>query len=294
MLRRTLPVFVLAAALLAAPGMAAVAPGAPAAAPRAAVTVLSLRLRPGMPTPAGIPPTAQSEVYVTLGQPGALPGLDPNDAFALAPPAPAYVLASTEATDGATSYRFAIDARPVPTVTLTIPLHFAGVVGTTPVAGAYTVDWSAPTDLPAGWTVGLVDAETGTTSSLNAAGSYSFVLAVPEVPRFTLVITPLVTDGEGGPPAVAVLALSAPRPNPTGGVTFLDLALPAAADVVVTVYDALGRHVAMLAEGPRAAGLHALRFDARALAVGPYVVRADVTTPGAPPRRLTRRLTVVR
>jgi hypothetical protein len=77
-------------------------------------------------------------------------------------------------------------------------------------------------------------------------------------------------------------------------VTLLDLALPAGADVAVTVYDGLGRRVATLAEGAHAVGVHALRFDARGLAAGTYVVRVDVSTPDALPHRLTHSLTVVR
>jgi len=43
--------------------------------------------------------------------------------------------------------------------------------------------------------------------------------------------------------------------------------------VQLAVYDALGRLVATLAGGPRAAGAHEAPFDARALAPGAYLVR---------------------
>ncbi len=52
--------------------------------------------------------------------------------------------------------------------------------------------------------------------------------------------------------------------------------LPESADVTLAVYDALGRRVATLADGPAAAGPHEARFDA------------------AGPHRAAQRLTVVR
>ncbi|MDX1548783.1 MAG: T9SS type A sorting domain-containing protein, partial [Rhodothermales bacterium] len=42
----------------------------------------------------------------------------------------------------------------------------------------------------------------------------------------------------------------------------------------VAVYDALGREVARLHEGPLAAGTHRLTFDAADLPSGTYLIRA--------------------
>jgi len=69
------------------------------------------------------------------------------------------------------------------------------------------------------------------------------------------------------------LTLAAPTPNPAPGVTMLRYTLPAAGPVRLTVYDALGREVARLADGTEAAGPHAVRFDGSALPAGVYVVR---------------------
>ncbi|MDX1420900.1 MAG: T9SS type A sorting domain-containing protein, partial [Rubricoccaceae bacterium] len=68
--------------------------------------------------------------------------------------------------------------------------------------------------------------------------------------------------------------------------TSLRFALPAPSDVRLAVFDALGREVALLAEGPHAAGPHAARFDASGLAPGAYVVRLT-TADGSEARRLT-------
>ena len=87
----------------------------------------------------------------------------------------------------------------------------------------------------------------------------------------------------------AVLALGAPRPNPTTGGVRVGFDLPEAARVRVSVYDALGREVAVLAEGEQAAGRHEAALGAGRLAAGVYVVRLV-----AGEAALVRRLTVVR
>ncbi len=84
-------------------------------------------------------------------------------------------------------------------------------------------------------------------------------------------------------------SLSAPFPNPARAAAALTLTLTDAADATVEVFDVLGRRVAVLVEGPLAAGTHTLRLDARALAPGAYVVRATAGGLAA-----TRRVTVVR
>ena len=68
--------------------------------------------------------------------------------------------------------------------------------------------------------------------------------------------------------------LGAPAPNPVTGSARLAVALGEAGPVRVAAYDALGREVAVLHDGPLGAGQHAVRFDAAGLAPGAYVVRA--------------------
>lgn len=92
---------------------------------------------------------------------------------------------------------------------------------------------------------------------------------------------------EAGPPAV--LALAAPRPNPSVGATVLAWTLPQPAEARVSVFDALGREVAVLAEGTAEAGGYEGRLAAGQLAAGAYVVRLVA---GREVR--TQRLTVVR
>ena len=68
----------------------------------------------------------------------------------------------------------------------------------------------------------------------------------------------------------------------------MTLALPAAAEARAAVYDVLGREVAVLHDGPLAAGSHRLTFHAD-LPAGVYLVRA--TGDGV---RAAQRVTVVR
>lgn len=87
----------------------------------------------------------------------------------------------------------------------------------------------------------------------------------------------------------AGLELSRIAPNPVSGRTRISYALHQTGDVRLAVYDMLGREVAVLVEGSRAAGDNEVVFDASALTPGAYFVRlqAGVYT-------LSRRITVAR
>ena len=89
-------------------------------------------------------------------------------------------------------------------------------------------------------------------------------------------------------PAASEIGLAMTGANPTAGPVAMDLTVDQARDVRVAVYDAIGRRVAVLHDGPLAAGTHPVagRLD---VAAGAYVVRAEAD--GA---TVARRLTVVR
>ncbi|MEL7360955.1 MAG: T9SS type A sorting domain-containing protein [Bacteroidota bacterium] len=78
-------------------------------------------------------------------------------------------------------------------------------------------------------------------------------------------------------------------PNPTSGSATVRYGLDEASEVRVTVYDALGRQVAVLAEGTREAGWHTAVFNEATLASGVYVVRVEAAGAVA-----SQRLTVLR
>ncbi|PAP76482.1 T9SS type A sorting domain-containing protein [Rubrivirga marina] len=87
------------------------------------------------------------------------------------------------------------------------------------------------------------------------------------------------------PTALAV----AVAPNPAGYRTVVTVAVPGAGPVRAVLYDALGREVARLHDGPLAAGTRALPIDASRLRSGVYVVRVE-----AGGEAVSRALTVVR
>ena len=67
-------------------------------------------------------------------------------------------------------------------------------------------------------------------------------------------------------------------PNPFNPATTVEFTLPAAGYVTLTVYDILGREVALLVRGERGAGRHTAVWDARGISSGVYYAR--LTTGG--------------
>jgi len=67
-------------------------------------------------------------------------------------------------------------------------------------------------------------------------------------------------------------------PNPFNPVTTIQFALPETADINLTVFDLLGRQVAVLVNGQLSSGRHSVNFDASSLPSGIYLYR--LTTPG--------------
>lgn len=78
-------------------------------------------------------------------------------------------------------------------------------------------------------------------------------------------------------------------PNPVSATTRIDFAVPTAGPVALEVFDAVGRRVAVLAEGPHAPGTYTVTFDTGTLPSGVYLYR--LTTPDG---ALTRRMAVLR
>ena len=86
--------------------------------------------------------------------------------------------------------------------------------------------------------------------------------------------TPVSVDDGGGVPSKCLLAQNYPNPfNPT---TTIRYELPRSSEVRLTVYDLLGREVAVLLNELRDAGVHEATFDGSSLASGVYVSRLTV------------------
>ena len=84
--------------------------------------------------------------------------------------------------------------------------------------------------------------------------------------------TPVSTEEAALPSA---LALGQNHPNPFRSATTIPYTLPEPSHVRLMVYDGLGREVAVLVDGPRAAGAHEAAFEAGSLPSGVYVYRIE-------------------
>ncbi len=72
----------------------------------------------------------------------------------------------------------------------------------------------------------------------------------------------------------ATIGLSC-TPNPANGRVCFSYYLPQASRVLIGVYDAQGRRVALVADADQIAGAHLAEWDCRQMAVGVYFVRAS-------------------
>ena len=98
-------------------------------------------------------------------------------------------------------------------------------------------------------------------------------------------------DEDGAAETPSVFTLSQNRPNPFNPSTAIPFALGEDGRVRLTVYDLLGREVAVLADGYMPAGVHELTWDGRTgngvqCASGVYIYRL-VTPLGSESRRMT-------
>lgn len=91
------------------------------------------------------------------------------------------------------------------------------------------------------------------------------------------------TPGPSEPPSLTVY------PNPSSGAATVSLTLAETAEARVAVFDVLGREVAVLHDGPLAAGTHRFAFDGASLPAGVYLVRVESGRD-----RLTERITLLR
>ncbi|MDX1421057.1 MAG: T9SS type A sorting domain-containing protein [Rubricoccaceae bacterium] len=84
------------------------------------------------------------------------------------------------------------------------------------------------------------------------------------------------------------------RPNPFTGRTVVPFEVSDGTHVRVSVFDILGREVAVLADGRYAGGVYEATLEGRGLAAGLYVVTARVETPSGARRTLSQRVTLLR
>lgn len=245
--------------------------GRPAARPDA----ISLRLSGRGDNGASI----TDELAVIRFSDAASTGWDLLDASKLTPPTVAYGLLAPVMDRDGSPWRTAINT--LPTESVTVPVDFIATE-----AGTFFV--GADVTIFGGATVRLRDLVTGAEHDF-ASGDYTFESdATDWTSRFEVVVSFASTAGETG--AEAAFRLTAPAPNPARAETRMTLMTSTAQTVRAAIYDALGREVSVLHDGPLAAGASTtLTVDTASLAPGVYVVRAQGETMAQ-----TQRLTVTR
>ncbi len=89
-------------------------------------------------------------------------------------------------------------------------------------------------------------------------------------------LAPTPVEAEPLPPELPrTIELSRPFPNPFSDQTTIRYELPEAMVARVSVFDALGREIAVLADGEQQAGSYEVVFDGTDLAPGTYLVRFE-------------------
>lgn len=107
-------------------------------------------------------------------------------------------------------------------------------------------------------------------------------------PRFSIVLQTGVEDDDiTYMPLTAMLFQN--YPNPFNPATTIAFSLPESANVLIEVYDILGRRVAVLANESFDAGMHEVRWDAGRNASGVYLYRMVTGT-----ETITRKMTLIR
>jgi uncharacterized repeat protein (TIGR01451 family) len=96
----------------------------------------------------------------------------------------------------------------------------------------------------------------------------------------------VATESNEQPKAIE---LSQNFPNPFNPSTAIQFNLPSASNVKVTVFDMMGRSIAVLANGNFSAGAHSLNFDATALPSGTYFYRLE-----AAGQNMTKKMTLLK
>ncbi len=168
-----------------------------------------------------------------------------------------------------------------------LPMSFVATRG-----GEFELSTSSST-LPEGWSLSVHDAETGTTTALVNGESFRFkspARAASDPVRFSLIVEPSnTTNVDRGTETVGRMELDQNYPNPFNPSTQIRFALRASHHTRLTVYDVVGREVAVLVNGVMPAGAHSVSFDASNLSSGVYLYKLE-----AGGQVLTRRMTLMK
>ena len=138
-------------------------------------------------------------------------------------------------------------------------------------SGTFEVSWDAAV-LPSGWTATLRDRVAASESDLASEGTYAFdAEATDWADRFEILVSANAVATEAVADAEAWVGDV--HPNPTAGASRLGVRLGEAQRITATVFDAVGRQVAVAYDGALAAGTQRVDLETASLAPGVYVVR---------------------
>jgi len=241
----------------------------------------------------------QSEAFLEFSEQGDV-AKDGKDAYKLRPLSNDYALLYTQLDNGTT---LDINHLPIVEDEIQIPL---GLDVTR--SGEFEL-FLTSNSLPDEWMISVLDDVTGVETRLDRDTRYRFnearmakrgnavtpdgpeKVAAATSPRFTLIIDPASStstedDGRG---TMDEFALAQNYPNPFNPSTQIRFALRASGLARLTVYDVLGREVAVLVNGALPAGAHSVTFDASNLTSGVYMYKLE-----AGGMVMTKRMTLVK
>jgi len=166
--------------------------------------------------------------------------------------------------------------------------------------GEYVLSWPTIGEFGHGWIFVITDRETGERFDLIEGDVYNFAVASQEFGKISQdqskPVRPLkptvskeaparfvaeITMGDGLNSGVDAdlpkqVMLSQNFPNPFNPTTVISYQLPQDSHVQLSVYDMLGRRVALLVDGQIQAGTHRVTFDGSQLSSGVYLYRLSV------------------
>jgi hypothetical protein len=105
-----------------------------------------------------------------------------------------------------------------------------------------------------------------------------------DVYQKTVRVDTLFVGAQDGPVDLPEELIITAYPNPFNPTTRFDVSLPETGELLLDIFDVLGRNVATLADGVFPAGVHNFAFDAQSLASGVYLARAVTKTETATSR----------
>ncbi len=182
-----------------------------------------------------------------------------------------------------------------------VPYYGIAPVGDTNISG-YSADATSADDAQL-WDALTMNVAIGADAAERAAvigsGPYDIAAGASATARFAYVAgsteqelfdnVPMLEVAVEASTPEGTYVLESAYPNPLASRATIGFELPTAQDVRVTVYDVLGREVAVLVDGVRQAGPQSVELDASSLPSGMYIYRLSAGS-----TQLTQTFTVVR